>query len=62
MAQYKKGDKLFGGDAIVTKVTKVPKKDMMSIKNPFGLFYPYRVHYKFTKGFRKGETGSMGSN
>ena len=60
MAEYKKGDKVYGGLAVVTKVTKVPKSQMMSLKNPFGLVYPYRYHYKFISGPMKGKTGSAG--
>jgi len=61
MPKYKKGD-IINGNQLVTKVVKVPKSQRMSIKNPFGLMMPYRVHYKITKGPFKGETGSFGSD
>ena len=62
MPQMKKGDKLFGGLAVVTSVKKTPKSMMMSAKNPFGLVMPYRYTYKYVKGPMKGETGSGGCN
>lgn len=62
MPDFKKGDKCLRGLAIVTNVTKVPEKDKMSLKNPFGFVSPYRVIYKYVKGPLKGQTGSFGSN